>query len=73
MRVIRPGAATLVAALAVAGAVTGVVATGSRDRFDDIVITLVVATYAIVALVIELARPGQRVGRLMLAGAAAWG
>ncbi len=73
MRVIRPGAATLVAALAVAGAVTGVVATGSRDRFDDVVITLVIATYAAVALTIELARPGQRVGRLMLAGAAAWG
>ena len=73
MRVIRPGAATLVAALAVAGAVTGVVATGSRDRFDDVAITLVIATYAAVALTIELARPGQRVGRLMLAGAAAWG
>lgn len=73
MRMIRPGAAALVAALAVAGAVTGVVATGSRDRFDDVAITLVIATYAVVALVIELARPGQRVGRLMLAGAAAWG
>jgi signal transduction histidine kinase len=73
MRVIRPSAATLVAVLAVAGAVTGVVATGSRDGFDDVAITLVVAAYAGVALVIELARPGQRVGRLMLGGAAAWG
>jgi signal transduction histidine kinase len=73
MRVMRPGAATLVAVPAVAGAVTGVVATGTRDRFDDLAITLVIATYAVVALVIELARPGQRVGRLMLAGAAAWG
>ena len=73
MRVIRPCAATLVAVLAVAGAVTGVVATGSRDGFDDLAITLGVATYAAVALLIELARPGQRVGRLMLGGAAAWG
>ena len=73
MRMIRPGAAALVAALAVAGAVTGAAATGSRDRFDDVAITLVIATYAVVALVIELARPGHRVGRLMLAGAAAWG
>ena len=73
MRVIRPYAASMVAALALAGAVTAVVATDSRHAFDDAAITLVIGTYALVALVVELARPGHRVGRLMLAGAAAWG
>jgi hypothetical protein len=73
MRAIRVSTAPLLAALAIAGVVVAAVVTGSRPLVDDLAIGVVVTTYALVALVIELARPGHPVGRLMLAGATAWG
>lgn len=73
MYAIRLFTAPLLAVLAIAGAVVAAVVTGSRPIADDLAIGVVVTTYALVALVIELARPGHPVGRLMLAGATAWG
>lgn len=74
MRTVRVALTLVVAALAVAFAlVPPLFATAGRDGFDDAAIVLVVATYAVVGAVIELARPGHPVGRLMLAGALAWG
>lgn len=73
MRVIRVPAALLLAVSAAGGAVGSVVATGSRARFDDVAVVLAVIAYALVGLAVELARPGHPVGRLMLAGAFAWG
>ncbi|WP_353950605.1 sensor histidine kinase [Knoellia sp. S7-12] len=74
MRSVRVALALLVAALAVAGALMPpLVATEGRDPFNDAAIALVVATYAVVGVVIEVARPGHAVGRLMLTGAALWG
>lgn len=69
----RVSAGLTMAGTALAGAVTAVVATGSRARFDDAVIVLAVGAYAAVGLAVELARPGHAVGRAMLLGAAAWG
>lgn len=74
MRTVRVALTLMAAALAVAGAlVPPLLATAGRDDVDDAMIVLVVATYAVVGAVIELARPGHRVGRLMLGGAMAWG
>ena len=73
MRGIREAAVLLVAGSAVAGVVTAVAVTGSRASFDDLVIVLAVAAYAVVGTAVELARPGHPVGRLMLLGALAWG
>ncbi len=73
MRVLRVSVVLLVAGLAVAGAVSAVAVAGSRAAFDDLVIVLAVAAYAVVGTAVELARPGHPVGRLMLCGAAAWG
>lgn len=73
MRAVRVSTATLVAALAVAGVLGAVVATDTRPLADDLAIALAVTTYALVGLAIELARPGHLVGRLILAGSAAWG
>ena len=73
MRHVRVSSVLLLGAVAVAGAATPTLLTTGRGRFDDVAIALVVATYIVVALVVEFARPGHRVGRLMLAGASAWG
>jgi signal transduction histidine kinase len=73
MRGFREAAALLVAGSAVAGVVAAVAVTGSRASFDDLVIVLAVAAYAVVGTAVELARPGHPVGRLMLLGALAWG
>lgn len=73
MGAFRVTGALAVAGLAVTGAVTAIVTTGSRARFDDLVIVLAVAAYAAVGTAVELARPGHWVGRLMLLGSAAWG
>ena len=73
MRVLRLLAAPLLAAVAIAGAVVPTVATGSRSLPDDLAIVAVVTTYALVALAVELARPGHPVGRLMLGGSLEWG
>ena len=73
MRGIRESAALLVAGSAVAGVVVAVAVTDSRASFDDLVIVLAVAAYAVVGVAVELARPEHPVGRLMLVGAWAWG
>ena len=73
MRAIRLTAASLLAALAITGAVVAAVAATGRPLADDLAIALVVAAYAVVGLAVELARPGHPVGRLMLGGSVAWG
>ncbi|HET9996803.1 MAG TPA: histidine kinase [Nocardioides sp.] len=73
MRGIRGSAALLVAGSAVAGVVVAMAVTDSRASFDDLVIVLAVAAYAVVGVAVELARPGHPVGRLMLVGAWTWG
>ncbi|MFW5469046.1 histidine kinase [Knoellia sp. CPCC 206435] len=74
MRTVRVALTLVLAALAVACAlVPPLFATAGRDAFDDAAIVLVIATYAAVGAVIELARPGHPVGRLILLGAVAWG
>ena len=63
-------------AAAAAGALTAVaVAARAADAVpvDEVAIALTVLTYTVVAVLIEHARPGHRVGRLMLFGATAWG
>ena len=71
----RSWAAVLVAGVAaIAGAATAVVvAAGAGAAVDETAIALTVLTYTVVAVLIEHARPGHRVGRLMLFGATAWG
>lgn len=73
MRVTEPVVAALAAALTTAAALVPVATGDTRPLGDDLAIALVVATYAVVALAVELARPGHPVGRLMLGGAFAWG
>lgn len=74
MQALRVSLALLLGGLGVAGAVSSpLLAAGTRSRFDDVAIVLVITTYTVVALIIELARPGHPVGRTMLAGATAWG
>lgn len=73
MRWVGVSSVLLLAALAIAGALTPALLATGRGRFDDAAIALVVATYTVVAVVVELARPGHLVGRLMLVGATAWG
>lgn len=66
----------LAAAAALLGVLTSVVVTAlatSAIPADEMAIAGAVLTYAVIAVVIELARPGHRVGRLMLFGAATWG
>lgn len=70
----RTAGVLLAATTGVAGALTAVVvARGVGDATNELAVLLAVSTYAVVAVVIVLARPGQRVGRLMLFGATAWG
>ena len=40
---------------------------------DRLAVGLAIASYVVVAVIILLARPGHRVGRVMLAGGIAWG
>lgn len=57
-----------------AGAVTSVaLGLGEPGHADRLAILLVIVTYAVVAAVILLARPGNTIGSLMLWGALAWG
>ena len=48
-------------------------APSSRGGLDDLAIAAVVLVYAVVGIVLHVARPANRVGLVMLAGAAAWG
>ncbi len=73
MRATRLSAASLLAALAIAGSVIAGAAATGRPLADDVAIAVVVATYALVGLAVELARPAHPVGWLMRAGSAAWG
>lgn len=69
--------APLLGAVGILGALVAVAlaraADGSRVPANELAVALAVATYAIVAVVIEIARHGDRVGRLMLLGATGWG
>lgn len=61
-------------ALAVAGAATSVaLSPGPAAAVDAVAIAVVVVAYAVVSVGIALTRPGNRVGRLLWGGAAAWG
>lgn len=73
MRATRLTAASLLAALAITGAVVAAAAATGRPLADDLAIVLVVAAYAVVGLAVEVARHAHPVGRLMLAGSLAWG
>ena len=46
---------------------------GAGAPVDELAITVAVVTYSVVAVVVAHARPGHRVARLMLFGAASWG
>lgn len=64
----------LAGALAVGGALGSVLlAGGTRTPINELAILLVVLSYATVAVIISLARPGHLVGRLMLFGICFWG
>lgn len=72
-RGVAPGVA---AAVAVAGALTAVVVAADAlpgTPANEVAVLLAVATYALVALMVEHADPRHLVGRLMLWGAAGWG
>ncbi|TFV86246.1 ATP-binding protein [Blastococcus sp. CT_GayMR16] len=68
-------APVVVALVALAGAVVPLTLASARGDGlpqGETAIALAITAYAAVGLVIALARPGHRVGRLMLGGAAAW-
>ena len=66
--------ALLAGGLAATGALASLLLSdGSRSRFDDLAIAMVILTYTLVGVVLQVARPENRVGRVMLAGAVAWG
>ena len=80
MRTLRASTAPLVAAVAVLGALlAALVAARAAGRTvggppaNEIAIAVAVTVYAAVAVLICLALPGHRVGRLMLLGVTAWG
>lgn len=73
MRSVRVALTLVAAALAVAGASVPPLTTAGRGLVDDLSIALVVTTCAVVGVVIDMARPGHPVERLMLSGALAWG
>lgn len=65
-----------VAVVATAGALTSVLVTATTlpgVPVDELTVLLAVVTYAVVGCVVVRARPGNRVGRLLLLGAASWG
>ena len=66
--------AWLAGGLAATGALASVLlADGSRSRFDDVAIAAAILTYTAVGVVLAVARPDNRVGRVILLGALAWG
>ena len=66
--------ALLAGGTAAAGALASVLlADGSRSRFDDLAIAAVILTCTVVGVVLQVARPENRVATVMLAGAVAWG
>lgn len=76
MRGLRTTWVTLAALAAVSGALTAAVLqarTTGEVPANETAVALAVATYTVVALVVEHARPGHLVGRLLLFGATAWG
>lgn len=58
---------------AVAGGSLPAALAGPGATLDRIAVALAIAGYVAVAVIIMVARPGHRVGRLMLAGGTAWG
>lgn len=58
---------------AVAGGSLPVLLAGPGATVDTLAVALAIASYVVVAVIILVARPGHRVGRLMLAGGTAWG
>ncbi len=73
MRATRLSVASLLAALAITGSVVAAAAATGRPIADDVAIAIVVATYALVGVAVEVARPAHPVGWLMVVGSAAWG
>ncbi|HET6967091.1 MAG TPA: ATP-binding protein [Ornithinibacter sp.] len=70
----RTGAVALAGAAASAGAVVSVaLGRGEPGHTGRLAILVVITTYAVVAAVILVARPRTTIGRLMMAGALAWG
>ena len=73
---LRSVAAAAAAALAVAGAAVTVVLSAARGGgapWAELVAGTVIGMFAGVGMMIAIARPEHRVGRVLLAGAAAWG
>lgn len=74
MRVARTTGVVVGALLGVAGGTTSVVlASGPGAAVNELAILLVLLAYALVTVIIGVARPGQPVGRLMLYGTCLWG
>jgi len=74
VRRFNPWMALLAGGTAAAGALASVLlADGSRSRLDDLAIAIVILTCTVVGVVLQTARPANRVGTVMLAGAVAWG
>ena len=73
MRATRLSVASLLAALATTGSVVAAAAATGRPLADDVAIALVVTTYALVGVAVEVARPAHPVAWLMLVGSATWG
>ena len=74
MRRFNLWAALLAGGTAATGALASVLlADGSRSRFDDLAVAAVILTCTVVGVVLQVARPENRVATVMLAGAVAWG
>lgn len=74
MRVARTTGVVVGALLGLAGGTTSVVlASGPGAAVNELAILLVLLAYALVTVIIGVARPGQPVGRLMLYGTCLWG
>jgi signal transduction histidine kinase len=77
MRVPRALPAAVAASCGVVGALAAVgvarAADPGRVPVNELAVALTVTTYAAVALLVGVARPGHLVGRLMLLGVTAWG
>jgi signal transduction histidine kinase len=74
MPTVRIAGVLAAGSIAVAGTLASVVlSNGVGSKLNELAIALAVTTYAVVGIVIMLARPGHLVGRLMLLGAATWG
>lgn len=74
MRRTRLWLALLAGGVAATGALVSLLlANGSRSRFDDLAIAAVILTYTVVGVILQVARPDNRVARVILGGALAWG